>query len=170
MRKIKYSEGDIFGVPLRDGKFARGVVTRISPEGILIGYFFGPKLDELGGASIALDPQKAVKIFYFGDTRIINGAWPLIGRVSDWDRASWPSPQFLRIDPLRKNLGSWITYADDNPEEETNIEYFVLPDVDDNASVQQNADVSRVLGPQYYARDGMAGSGYVELVLTDLLE
>jgi len=46
MQEPSYSEGDWFAVPLRGGGFAAGVIARAMPrkEGVLLGYFFGPRL------------------------------------------------------------------------------------------------------------------------------
>lgn len=150
MSNIKYSEGDAFAVPLRGGGFARGVVTRVSKQGkILIGYFFGPKLNELPGECDSLSPIDAVKIFRCGDLGLISGEWPLIGKISDWDRSLWPSPQFLREDPIVKK--AWlVTYADDEP------------------SVESRVDPCPI-GLTQYERAGLAGSGVVEINLSKTL-
>jgi len=45
--KSIYDEGSVFLIPLRDGGFARGVVARIAPKRkVLLGYFFGPRLEK----------------------------------------------------------------------------------------------------------------------------
>jgi len=43
MARVKYREGDWFAVPLREEGFAVGVVARANPNGVRLGYFFGPK-------------------------------------------------------------------------------------------------------------------------------
>jgi hypothetical protein len=94
MAKVKYREGDWFAVPLRDGGFAVGLVARANPGVVLLGYFFGPmrsevpKLEDLAG----LQPGDAVLIGMFGHLAIVQGKWPLLGRLDGWDRRDWPTP------------------------------------------------------------------------------
>ena len=38
-RKLPYSEGDVFAVPLPDGGYGVGVVTRMDGKGSVLGYF-----------------------------------------------------------------------------------------------------------------------------------
>jgi hypothetical protein len=37
MVQVNYREGDWFGVPLRDGGFAAGVIARANPKAALLG-------------------------------------------------------------------------------------------------------------------------------------
>jgi hypothetical protein len=42
-RRLPYQEGSLFQVPLRDGRSARGLVSRLDPSsGLIVAYFFGP--------------------------------------------------------------------------------------------------------------------------------
>lgn len=43
-----YREGSRFAVPLRQGGYAVGLVARVNPRGVLLGYFFGPRHDVPG--------------------------------------------------------------------------------------------------------------------------
>src|SRR2546427_613319 len=99
---LPYSEGTVFFVPLRKGGYARGVVARASREGkVLLGYFFGPRLPSADVTECGdLDPAKAILRLRFGDLGLINGEWPIRGRVPGWDRSRWPMPHFVRKDPL----------------------------------------------------------------------
>jgi Immunity protein 26 len=127
MKRLPYSEGSIFLVPLRDGGYARGVVARSTRQGIvLLGYFFGPKFEAADDATLTdLSPREAILRVRFGDLRLIKGEWPVIGRVANWDRTQWPMPDFIRRDPYREQ--AWlIRYADDDPGEvveEQSIEF-----------------------------------------------
>jgi Immunity protein 26 len=49
MPEPAYSEGDWFAIPLRGGGFATGLIARMMPhrEGVLLGYFFGPRRDKV---------------------------------------------------------------------------------------------------------------------------
>jgi Immunity protein 26 len=114
--KLPYSEGSVFLVPLRRGGYARGVVARAGAKGkILLGYFFGPRIESIG--TIALDdlnPAGAALRMQFGDLGLINGAWSIVGRIPNWNRAEWPMPEFVRRDPLSGK--AWLVRrSDTNP-------------------------------------------------------
>jgi hypothetical protein len=87
--KLPYSEGSVFLVPLRNGGYARGVVARATAKGkTLFGYFFGPRIESTGSTVLDdLNPANATLRIRFGDLGLINGAWPLLGRIPNWDRA-----------------------------------------------------------------------------------
>ncbi|MBA4387844.1 MAG: hypothetical protein C0404_07675 [Verrucomicrobia bacterium] len=149
--KLPYSEGAIFLVPLRKGGYARGVIARASSEGkVLLGYFFGPRLSSAAITKSAdLDPSKALLRVRFGDLGLMNGEWPIRGRIHNWNRTQWPMPDFVRTDPLMKKKPVLVRYSDDDP---SRIE-VESPVIDDAG-----------LGT-----DSMAGYGAVELRLTKLL-
>jgi Immunity protein 26 len=154
MVEASYNEGDWFAVPLQDGGFAVGVIARAMPrkEGVLLGYFFGPrrqavpKLEELSG----LSASGAVLVEMFGDLGLIRGMWPLLGRVTGWDRSAWPTPAFGRFEELTGRAFK-VIYDDTNPNRvvrEERIDPSELADL-----------------PQ----DGLSGAEAVEIVLTSLL-
>lgn len=149
MGKNLYKEGDVFGVPLQCGVYARGVVARAS-DGveILVAYFFEPALLELSHCVDDISPEKVIKILRCGDLGIVDGSWPLIGKISNWNRDLWPSPKFFREDPLR-GKGFLIKYSDENP-----------------LFIESREPYE---GNRKYERDGVAGKGYIEGVLTDML-
>jgi hypothetical protein len=103
-----YGEGAWFAVPLQQDVHAVGVVARRRQRGrgVMVGYFFGPfdsppaldHLAELRPADALLIREIAnVPIRY--DELAKSGSWPLLGKVSGWDRAAWPVPVFKRTDP-----------------------------------------------------------------------
>jgi hypothetical protein len=149
--KLPYSEGSVFLVPLRTGGFARGVVSRSAPNGkILFGYFFGPRINSIDHVHIDdLQPSHAILKLLFGDLGLINREWTVVGKMPNWDRSSWPMPDFARRDPTSGR--SWIVrYSDVDP--------------------------SRVIaeGPtdsvHNLSSDMLSGYGAVEIKLTKLLE
>ena len=150
--KLPYSEGSIFLVPLRNGGYARGVVARSSSAGkVLLGYFFGPRLSSPTLVVVEdLDPAHAVLEVRFGDLGLINGIWPIVGRIPRWDRTRWPMPLFVRRDPLKKREPVLVRYSDTDPR---HIE--TERPIDDNAEM---------------ISDSMYGYGAVEIKLTKLLE
>lgn len=155
MGSLPYSEGDWFTVPLRQGGVALGLVSRADGHGGVIGYFFGPKrwhpvrLDD----AIGLSTRDALRVMQFGDLGLLGRmpeTWPILGRLSDWDRDRWPLPDFCRRDISGKAYR--VVYSDENlagPQSEVEIsdeECDKLP------------------------RDALSGAGAVERVLTHLLD
>src|SRR5437588_3474510 len=115
MKKLPYSEGSVFLVPLRKGGYGRGVVARAGPKGRgLFGYFFGPRLTSADTAKLDdLDPSNSVLRVRFGDLGLINNEWSILGKVPNWDRSHWPMPDFARRPPgLKARL---VRYCDTDP-------------------------------------------------------
>lgn len=152
MKKLPYTEGSVFLVPLRDSGFARGVVARSAPKGrILFGYFFGPKLDnDLSPALTGLNPKKAILRDRFGDLGLMNGEWQVIGIVPSWKRSEWSMPDFVRRDPLGRRKARLVRYSDTDP----SCIALEKP-IDDDPTL---------------ANDGLAGYGFVEIRLTKLFK
>ena len=114
--KLPYEEGSVFLVPVEGGGFARGVVARSATRGgCLFGCFFGPRLENQSDATLdGLAPDRAILKARFGDLGLINGEWLVIGAVSDWDRAQWSMPDFVRRESLRER--AWrVRYEDTDP-------------------------------------------------------
>jgi hypothetical protein len=89
----------------------------------------------------------------FGDLGLLGRmpeTWPILGRLSDWDRDRWPLPDFCRRDISGKAYR--VVYSDENlagPQSEVEIsdeECDKLP------------------------RDALSGAGAVERILTHLLD
>ncbi len=152
MAKVNYREGDWFAVPLRDGGFAVGVVARANPKGALLGYFFGPRRDEVPSlAEVAeLKPDDAVLLRKFGHLGLTGGTWPIVGRVEGWDPVDWPMPTFVRYEELSGR--SFHVFYDDNDPNKLLREEQIAPGTDEQ-------------GP----KDGLMGAGFAEKVLTTLL-
>jgi hypothetical protein len=152
MRTVSYSEGDWFAVPLRDGGFAVGVIARANSDGVLFGYFFGPRrteppsLDEVA----TLSPADAVMVRKFGHLGIRQGTWPILGQIPGWASEDWPMPPFVRYEELT-GRSFRVFYKDDDPNVLLREEQ-----VDPGADEQ---------GP----KDGLLGAGAVERVLTKQL-
>ena len=103
--KSRYQEGDWFAVPLVSNGFALGVVARSKHprrRSIALGYFFGPELQEIPTLTIAqtLAPGDAILVCRFANDVIRDGAWPIIGRLSSWDRAAWELSEIIVKDIL----------------------------------------------------------------------
>lgn len=152
MKRLPYMEGDWFAVPLRGGGYAVGVIARASKQGkVLLGYFFRPRHKEVPplGAVERLSWRDAILVQRFGDLSLIKGDWPIIGRSKTWSRNEWPSPPFMRRDPILGKLWKAV-YPDDNPN--------ALPEVS-----------PLPLEEKGLPEDGVSGSGAIELMLTHLL-
>jgi hypothetical protein len=115
MKRLRYTEGSWFVVPLSSGRHAIGIVARRSrPAGVVLGYFFcGPGDSPTMADVAALSAEDAVAIRRFGDLGLIRGEWPIIGVHGSWNRAQWPVPEFVRRDPV-SGLAQLITYSDDD--------------------------------------------------------
>ena len=94
-------EGCLFGVPLGGGKYGVGLAARIGDRGMTLGYFSGQLFDGLPStAEASFLPHSAIWIALFGDLEIMNGRWPVLGKVAGWDREVWPLPDFGRTADL----------------------------------------------------------------------
>ncbi|MGW4876477.1 Imm26 family immunity protein [Streptomyces sp. NPDC004262] len=146
-RKLPYSPGDIFAVPLRDRGYAIGVVARADGKGIVLGYFFGPRVESLEAAPHArtFEANSAIKVCRFGDLGLIRGKWPVLGRIESWDPAHWSVPDFCRGGDTR-----------------------VVYDGDSLAIIREERLDSREC--QLLPQDGLEGAGFVEIKLTRLLD
>ena len=150
---VPYSEGTWFAVPLRTGGFGVGRVVRAKAKSpILLGYFFGPKLDHVPSFHSVehTQPETAILIAHFGYLGLAKGTWPIIGS-SPLDRDQWPLPQFVRRDLLTGEVAK-ITYSPDDPGHEITL---------------QSASEFAV---QQLPKDGTLGHGAVEIKLGKLLE
>ena len=106
LRRRRYGEGDVIAVPLGHSGFALGVVVRVMGKGMLLGYFFGPWRTSVTATSTPFDlrPEDAMYRANVGDTGIRKGRWPVLGKVSNFSRETWPQPLYRREDPIN---GSW---------------------------------------------------------------
>lgn len=155
-KHIRYSEGQWFAVPLRNGGYALGIIVRGSykTKGGL-GYFFGPKYSEIPTYKSILEknPDEAILITWFGDFGIINGSWPLIQNSRSFSRAEWSLPKFGRKISLLPDKGYIVEY-EENKEGAWKVFREVPVDFQDISGLPE---------------DIMMGGGSVEIKLTKLL-
>jgi hypothetical protein len=152
MAGVKYREGDWFAVPLFGGGSAVGLIARTNPGGVLLAYFFGPlrseipKLEDVAG----LRPHDAVLVRKVGHLGIVQGKWPLLGRLDRWNRLDWPMPVFVRYEEL------------------TGRSFRVFYDGDDPNRVLREEQIAPGEAEQA-PKDGLMGAGFAEAALTSLL-
>jgi hypothetical protein len=149
MARFNYREGDWFAVPLRDGGYAVGLVARANRDGVLLGYFFGPRRDAVPSLTDVeeLAPSDALLVGKFGHLGLKQGRWPILGRPEEWNRGAWPMPALVRYEEL-SGRSFRVIYDDDDPNKLIREE-----EIRPGAAEQ---------GP----KDGLMGAGFVEKVLT----
>lgn len=100
MNKLPYQVGDIFAVPLDNGKgFCLGVVTGMPRDGkVLMGYFYSDVYSTVprGDGIFRPEPRDAAGIWIFGDLYLSERRWPIVGQVDNFHPNDWPSPKFLQ--------------------------------------------------------------------------
>ncbi len=155
-KHIKYSEGQWFAVPLRDGGYALGIIVRGSykTRGGL-GYFFGCRYAEVPGEAEtwAKRPEEAMLIAWFGDLGIIEGEWLLIASSRPFRREEWPVPKFARIDSLNPEIGWLVEYDQEDDGSQRWVKETICP-------------AEELVG---LPKDSLMGYKAVEIVLTKLL-
>jgi hypothetical protein len=148
---VEFREGTCFLVPLRAGGCARGVVARLDREGRMFAYFFGPKLSGASEASFDdLRRQTPVLVGLCGDLGIVDGEWPIVQTLSQWDRVEWPMPPLFRVDDTSGE--AWLSHYD----EET-LDFITQ-------------DPAEAGDEDKFPEDLMMGYGSVAIRLTRLLE
>lgn len=115
-RKLTYSEGDWFAVPLKDGGYGIGLAARVGRRGAVFGYFYGPRHPNIPKSDDTqfLNAENAILLGIFGDLGLLDSSWPIIRKSDEWDRTKWPLPAFGRIDSLDPNLGFRTVYEENN--------------------------------------------------------
>jgi hypothetical protein len=107
--KVNYQEGNWFAVPLRDSDYAVRIVARSNPKAALLGYLFGPRLDEVR----ALRRDDAILVGSYGPLGSIQGRWPNRGSLPNWDRSEWPMLVFVRYEGVTGRSFN-VTYDEDD--------------------------------------------------------
>jgi len=106
-KDIAYDEGSVFMVPIKQGTNVIGIVVRksnINPSAL--GYFLENHTDDPCAEACSLNGEKAKAAFIltiiFVDSQLTSGNWPLLGRIPNWSRQSWPIPDLCEKNPLTK--------------------------------------------------------------------
>ena len=151
-RKVRWQAGDWFSVPLRPRGFGVGIIACGNENGVLFGYFFGPRREDTPTLQETKDLKagEAVLAARFGDLGLQSGRWHLIGRSSTYNLRQWPMPSFVRRDIVSGKL-SLVSYDQEDPGLEVKIK-------------QATPDECRGL-----PADGLSGHGAIEIKLSRLL-
>jgi hypothetical protein len=156
-KRIRYDEGQWFAVPLRRGGYALGIIVRgnYRTKGGL-GYFFGPRYDELPSDQATWDknPEEAILITRFGDLGIIRGDWPLLQSTRPFLRIEWPIPKFGK----KVSLLPGKAFVREYDQSETGKWILVRETV---------VDEKDIIG---LPEDSASGGGAVEIELTEILD
>jgi len=121
-------------------------------QGIIIGYFFGPRYLDVPRQWGPSTSQDAILVDRFGDMGLRKGQWELVGRVSPWNREEWPVPSFGRIEPLTEPPRAWkITYGETLDQNSATMERISL-------------DEARTL-----PKDGLIGPRGIEKALSRII-
>jgi len=153
-KNLPYAEGNLFSIPLKNGGYAVGVISRVGVGGrILFGYFFGPKRNDIldSDSLQSIEPKDAVLIGRFGDLGILNGSWRIIGTLNSWNRDLWFTSRFIRVDIVSN-------------------ESFVVEYSEKNLSVELSCTLCDSSMREALPKDGLMGYGAVEIILTKLLD
>lgn len=157
---IEYEEGAIFALPLTRGGFGVGVVARAPPvRKIFLGYLFGPKRTSIPATEDVADLQAkdAVMVIRIGDLHLIDGSWPLLGKLDDWVREQWSVPAFYRCLELSSWRRAWkVEYSDD-------LQALPVGGIEvDYAHAERMAKLGK--------DDALYGAGAAEIALTMMLD
>jgi len=111
-REKVYREGDWFGVPLPDGRYAPGLVAREGRDVVFLGYFFGPATTELPTLDRLreLTANDTVLVGRLGDLGLEAGELPILMHAENWNPADWPMPMFGHVDVVDANQGLGRTF------------------------------------------------------------
>jgi Immunity protein 26 len=151
-RRLPYSDGDWFAVPLREGLgYGVGVVARHDRRGGVIGYLFDLRTDDVPTLDDVADlqPSDALRVMRFGDLGLIKGHWPTLGKLEDWRPEDWPIPEFGRRDLIGGSFR--VVYSAED----------LRAPVREEPISEDECDK--------LPRDALSGAGAVERVLTELL-
>jgi hypothetical protein len=119
-KKVKYREGDWFGVPLESGGWGIGIVARRDKRGGIVGFFFGPPRKELPKSTEELDRlhhTQAVWRADIGSLGIERGTWPILGHHANWSHERFPNPWFGWIDTSGRVAHKTQWCPDEHPDE-----------------------------------------------------
>lgn len=93
-KKRIISEGDLFTVPLENGKYAIGLVAALA-KNTFLAYYFNDVLDSnLISNFRHLDNRQVALIQMVSILGLTSGKWQIIGKSDSFNSSDWPIPRF----------------------------------------------------------------------------
>jgi hypothetical protein len=135
LQTLKFHVGDWCGIPMPENRWVTGRIVH-HQDALIVGYFFGPRRDELPAVEDLKDlsPARADEIRIVSDLGLQNGDWPVLGGHDDFKSSTWIVPAFGKRDWVENRY--WrIVYSGGNvlasPDMEpiSFQEYLELPQV-----------------------------------------
>jgi hypothetical protein len=158
LRRIRFTDGQWFIVPLENAGYALGLIARGSHKSVCLGYFFGPRLTNIPGDEaiwkLKPNPQDAVLITQFNRLGILDGTWPLIKSTYPFTKEDWPIPDFGMVIPGAEDKAYRRHYIYDDDGHWVLMRETIV-------GAKEIADIPK---------DSMWGHKIVEEVLTNLLK
>ena len=150
--KKNYKQGDVFGVPLRNGGFATGVIARKGSGSVVFGYFFGPRRETLPDVKDVQDLkyEDALYAGRFSYLGFLYGEWPIVRALPNWNAADWPFPPFVSF-CYGSAEAALITYDDKS---------LIRPIKEERISASRSVE---------FYNDAVSGYVAVEIILTQML-
>jgi len=96
-RRIRFSEGDVFLIPLNQGGFAAALIARRDVKGSgVLAYIFKRTVDEIQTFDMGcvVSREMVSDVVDVGVQSLRSGDWPIVGRLPSWNRSDWPVPVF----------------------------------------------------------------------------
>lgn len=152
---MKITEGSVFTVPLKDGRFVIGLVARVKPgrgKKCFLGYFFDKVFDVVPTIEVVgtCQPQETILVAICGDLGVHEGYWRVLGSQDAWERNAWQVPAFVRKDVVSGHYTK-VVHADDDPSKIV-------------SEIPANEDEA-----EHLPRDGVWGARAVEAYLSNIL-
>jgi len=99
-KSVKYSEGDLFLIELKNDQKILGIIARrYGKTKLLLGFFW--KYNFLITDDYILKKQDAILITKFGGLGFELSDWQVLGKYEHWHREDFGFPEFKRYDTIR---------------------------------------------------------------------
>lgn len=107
-KKVKIMEGDIFILPLKNGKYAIGLVA-ISAKNCILAYYFNLMLDKESDFDMEIiQKERTILIQMVSTLGFSEESWKIIGKLDSFTDSVWTLPNFQQYSELSKCYYSTI--------------------------------------------------------------
>ncbi len=101
-KRVKIFEGDIFILPLKNGKYAIGLVA-ISAKNCILAYYFNVMLDNESDFDIEIiQKERTILIQTVSILGFLEESWKVIGKLDSFIDSIWSLPNFKQYSELLK--------------------------------------------------------------------